>query len=49
MTKCPLCKKDSNRTCLCGFCQDCLDEFKHEGCYAKLEALKDEKKLEYKS
>ncbi len=39
--KCPICGKDACAICSCGFCQDCIKRFTHEGCVNKLKEWKE--------
>jgi Zn-dependent alcohol dehydrogenase len=29
---CPICKKETNVVCACGFCPICIKEHTHDGC-----------------
>lgn len=35
--KCNLCNKETIVTCICGFCNKCIDNYGHDGCHKKLE------------
>lgn len=40
MTNCKICGDDKNLICTCGFCEDCLKEFGHDGCNELLNQYK---------
>lgn len=43
MSNCKICGKDSTLICLCGFCDDCIEEFGHDTC-EEIAKKKEEKK-----
>ena len=47
MSRCPICGEDTRVagtnlavSCICGFCQKCLNRYGHDGCYKILEERK---------
>ena len=34
--KCAICKKETNASCICGFCPECIIWLGHEGCAEEL-------------
>ena len=43
MSNCPICQKQSNVTCICGFCQECIKSYGHEECSDMLKTLNNAK------
>lgn len=43
---CPICRIQKNNTCTCGYCQDCIELYGHQGC---AEILEDRKSKELKN
>lgn len=40
--KCPICGKQTNVACTCGFCPDCIKKHGHDGCYKIIEERKND-------
>ena len=41
---CPICKKETNVICTCGFCPKCIKEYGHEGCHDIIDKRKHKEK-----
>lgn len=40
MSYCKICGRETNIVCICGFCNECLRNYTHEGCYDRLNCEK---------
>jgi NMD protein affecting ribosome stability and mRNA decay len=49
MSKCVVCGKETNVTCICGYCPDCIAWKGHEGCNQIIREREIEKKMEIKN
>lgn len=43
--KCAICGKDKRIMCLCGFCQDCIEEHGHDKCSQILKEKQNENQM----